>query len=99
MEKFSHVNVFFVSEETNEFRFPLKFFHMDASIHRRLGQEAANVNEQDITEIYRYFGSVEVTLITLFQAITSGVDWKDPYDAWLTKGFLPLFQEVRCLIF
>ena len=40
------------------------------------------MNEQDITEIYRYFGSVEVTLITLFQAITSGVDWKDPYDAW-----------------
>jgi len=55
-----------------------------------LQEEAANVNEQDITEIYRYFGSVEVTLITLFQAITSGVDWKDPYDVLrIPGGVLP----------
>eukprot|EP00438_Fugacium_kawagutii_P002568 Skav209861 [mRNA] locus=scaffold1684:427162:431012:- [translate_table: standard] len=51
-----------------------------------LQEEAGTTSEQDTARIYQYFGSVSTTLLTLFQAITSGVDWADPYDVLRIPG-------------
>lgn len=51
-----------------------------------LQEEAGSTSEQDTARIYQYFGSVSTTLLTLFQAITSGVDWADPYDVLRITG-------------
>lgn len=53
-----------------------------------LQEEAAKPSDKDTTLIFHYFGSVEYTLLTLFQSITSGVDWKDPYDVLEVSGLL-----------
>eukprot|EP00438_Fugacium_kawagutii_P004613 Skav229004 [mRNA] locus=scaffold127:351160:353900:+ [translate_table: standard] len=38
-------------------------------------------------ELKEYFSSVGVTVVTLFQSCTSGVDWSGPYDALEEAGF------------
>eukprot|EP00435_Cladocopium_sp_Y103_P045326 s1719_g13.t1 len=45
-----------------------------------------------------YFSSVGVTVVTLFQSCTSGVDWNEPYKALQETGsFLPDFEDCRML--
>eukprot|EP00439_Symbiodinium_sp_Y106_P058137 s2433_g8.t1 len=49
-------------------------------------EDGGRESEEDVREIQRFFGSVGMTLLTLFQACTSGVDWKDPFDVLRISG-------------
>lgn len=49
-------------------------------------EDGGRESEEDVREIQRFFGSVGATLLTLFQACTSGVDWKDPFDVLRISG-------------
>jgi len=51
-----------------------------------LQEEGDERTPEEIGLLYQYFGSVQITLITLFQAITSGVDWHVPYEVLLISG-------------
>ena len=51
-----------------------------------LQEEATKISLEENELLYQYFGSVGTTLVTLFQSITSGVDWKDPYDVLRISG-------------
>ncbi|CAE7518730.1 CACNA1E [Symbiodinium natans] len=55
-----------------------------------LVEDGGRDSPEAVAEISSFFGSVGMTLITLFQASTSGVDWKEPYDAlWVSGPVLP----------
>jgi len=51
-----------------------------------LVEDGGRESEEAVTLIYTFFGSVGMTLMTLFQACTSGVDWKEPYDVLAISG-------------
>eukprot|EP00435_Cladocopium_sp_Y103_P016869 s1943_g4.t1 len=51
-----------------------------------LQEEGDDKTPEEIGLLYQYFGSVQITLITLFQAITSGVDWHVPYEVLRISG-------------
>ena len=59
-------------------------------------QEASNPSSEaagcaDEGGLQTYFSSVGVTVVTLFQSCTSGVDWNEPYKALQETGtFLPV---------
>jgi len=42
----------------------------------------------DVEQLTTYFGSVGSTVVTLFQASTSGVDWNEPYQALRKTGMV-----------
>ena len=50
-----------------------------------------------IDEIMTYFSSVGVTVVTLFQSCTSGVDWNEPYKALQYTG--SPFLSISFLLF
>ncbi|CAJ1404170.1 unnamed protein product [Effrenium voratum] len=44
--------------------------------------------DADVSQMMTYFGSVFTTMVTLFQASTSGVDWNEPYQALTYTGLV-----------
>ncbi|CAE7596523.1 SCN2A [Symbiodinium pilosum] len=51
-----------------------------------LVEDGGRESPETVAEIYRFFGSVGMTVITLFQASTNGVDWRDPYLVLAISG-------------
>ncbi|CAK9076521.1 unnamed protein product [Durusdinium trenchii] len=46
-----------------------------------LAEHKASLSAKGLDDLMTYFGSVGVTIVTLFQSCTSGVDWNEPYSS------------------
>ncbi len=77
-----------------------------------LQERTSDWNESSQIGLQTYFSSVGVTVVTLFQSCTSGVDWSEPYKALQPTGWvLPIafllyiafapgwYFPIRCMYF
>ena len=53
-----------------------------------LADPTAQPTKQQADEVLKFYSSVGITVVTLFQSCTSGVDWSEPYKALLPTGDL-----------
>merc|ERR1719375_498741 len=79
--------------------FVLLFFVMYAFgmvfIQATIGAPAKDVDDLELSELERYFGSYPQTMLSLFQCISGGTDWGDPAGALRSVGWQ--YEVAFCL--
>lgn len=51
-------------------------------------EHGAHLSPEQVQDITKAFGSVELTMVNLFKAITGGIDWQEIYDVVKPGGYM-----------